>query len=287
MNEKKNLRKSVIFIHGAGQQEKGYSDTLWDILWEKRRENQSTVHHYEMFYYDIFEKTNAKIEKQAQKFKISQILEGLLGTSGLADRIDETLKTTAIKTVSQVLYFLLFIDFQTAVINKFKQTLIKLLKEAEKEGYYPRANEITIISHSLGTVIGYTGLHRILGLQALGLQSGVRVKNFFTLATPLALVAEIGKRLNISPADITGEITKPEEFSATKKITVSNIIKWYSYRHEYDPVASLVPLKGNFLDNPDSPPFVFQEVHRGNVHFFGNYLEQARDFILDKILEEQ
>lgn len=280
-------RKTVIFIHGIGEQIEGYSNPLWDMLWKHNK--AEGVYKYELFYYDIFKMMNEKIqiEEIPKRYGFIKILEEFVKNSELAEHMTQTFTEILKNTVSHVLYFLLIEDSKNAIINKFKKELVKVIKDATKEGVYPPNIEITIISHSLGTVVGYIGLHRIIGEMGLSLRQGVRIKNFFTLATPLGLIKEISGRLGKEIPCITKGIKKPTEWNPAKKIYETNVKNWYSYRHKHDPVASLIPLKDEFLNNTDELPFVFEKIHRGNIHSFDNYIEQARDLISQKILEEK
>jgi hypothetical protein len=280
-------RKAVMFIHGIGQQAEGYSDPLWNTLWQN--ENPGEVHKYELFYYNIFEMMNAKLEidKLVKKYGLVKVLEKIIRTRNSLAHMEKTLTDVLKDTISHVLYFLLVRDAKNAVLNKFKKKLIEIIKDAIEESIYPPDLEITIISHSLGTVVAYMGTHVIIGEAGLGLQDDVRIKNLFTFASPLALIKNVSKKLKLKLTHITDGIKNPVEWNPVKEIDESNIKDWYSYRHKLDPVASLVPLVGEFLDNNDEPPYLFDTVHAGNVHAFENYITQARDLIKNEIKEEE
>lgn len=279
-------RKSVIFIHGIGPQNEGYSDQLWNILWQNR--NPEGIHKYELLYYDVFKKLNEKLEMNdfIKKYGITKILEKIIKTKDISANVEEKLTSALQDTVSHVLYFLAFRDAKNAILNRFKKKLLEVIEDALAEDVYPPDLEIIIVSHSLGTVVAYMGLHTIISEQGLGLQDDLKIKSFFTLASPLSLIKKVSDKLNIALPHITSGIKKPVEWNPVKEINVSNIDDWFSYRHQLDPVASLVPLVGDFLDNEDESPFLFDKIHIDNVHAFSNYTTQARDLIVDEIKEE-
>ncbi|MGB3479298.1 MAG: hypothetical protein WBB67_09070 [bacterium] len=280
-------RKAVLFIHGIGEQIEGYSDPLWNTLWQN--ENPGEVHKYELFYYTIFEIMNAKLEidKLVKKYGLVKVLEKIIRTKNSLAHMEKTLTDVLKDTISHVLYFLLVRDAKNAILTKFKEKLMEIVAEAMAGGIYPPDLEITVISHSLGTVVAYTGLHSIIGEETLGLQDDLRIKNLFTLASPLELIREVSYKLHAELSHITDGIKKPKEWNSVKEMNESNVVNWYSYRHRSDPVASLVPLAGEFLDNEDEPPYVFNKIHQGNVHAFDNYMLQSRNLTKEKILEEQ
>ena len=255
------------------------------ILWKD--ENPGDVHKYELFYYDIFKMMSEKIniEEFTKEYGFVKILEILIKNKNFREQLNQQMTTILRDTVSHVLYFLLCEDAKNAVLNKFKQTLIEVIKAGTENGIYPSKHEITIISHSLGTVVAYMGLYSIIGdKKALGQIR--KIKNLFTLATPLGLIQKVSRKIKIKELPhITKKIEKPAKLHHGKKRRISNIRRWYSYRHKSDPIASLVPFVGTFLGNANEPPFVFDKIHTGNVHAFENYIEQARDVIIDKIKE--
>ncbi len=270
-------RKCALFVHGIGPQDVGYSIPLWQRLWENR--GPDGAHRYELFYYDIFKQMNAKVEadKFVRKYGLTGMLANLVGSSALAGKVSDTLTTTLRDTVSHVLFFALHVDARNAIVNRFRKQLLGIYGDAKAAGIRPRDVKLTIVSHSLGTAVAYLGMHNILVNQALGLSAGIRAKNLFTLASPLALIHEVASRVGLSIRYLSTGIRKPTRGNRT------NIGSWYSYRHERDPVASLVPLSGTFLKHRDEPPYLFNQVHVKSTHAFSNYIIQSRKEIGDLI----
>ncbi len=279
-------RKCVLFVHGIGPQQKGYSDALWDQLWNDRPPDD--VHKYEMFYSDIYETMNTKtdIEKLPRRLGLIGALRQIPVVGALATVADEKLTAFLRDTVSHVLYFTLYQDARIVIVNKFKEKLLELVKDATDAGVYPRRINLTIISHSLGTAVAYLGMHDIIGNPALGLSAGLKARTLFTLASPLALIRDVSARVGMAVPHITGGIIRPRRRNPAKKTYQYNIGNWYSYRDEKDPVASLVPFKAGFLASTDDPPFAFSETHGSSAHAFSNYIEQARDRITSRIAGE-
>jgi len=272
-------RKSVIFVHGIGPQKQGYSDDLWIKLWQNAIPPE--IRKYEVYYYDIFQKLNEKIEidKFTQKYGIENILKGVIKEQSVFDAINDTLKDT----VSHVLYYLLTADAYNAINNKFLYQLNTLVQDGINEGYPPQKHDIVVISHSLGTVVAYCSIYRAMAEPAIGLQDNTRIKALFTLASPLALIKTVGDKLNFKLQYVSGGIDKPKEYDPVMGISIKYLKKWFSYRHNYDPVASLIPLKGDFLDITENPPFIFGQSLGIDVHDFSKYVEQARDNILGQL----
>ena len=279
-------RRSVIFIHGIGPIEEGYSNTLWDVLWQGG--DPGDIHRYEVYYYDIFKKIGEKteIETFIDRCGVLGVVDDFIKNEDMLAVINQTLTTVLKDTISHVLYFLLHEDTRIAIINRFRKILANVIKEGINENIFPGSHEITIISHSLGTVVAYVGLHTVIGEAELGITDGVKIKNLFTLATPLAAIKEICSRVpGINMQFIGGGLKKPQLWNEDEEVNESNIEYWFSYRHQHDPVASLIPIKGNSIDSNDNLPFVFNVVHQKNVHAFENYISQAGDLIRGQIGE--
>lgn len=268
---KMSKRRSIIFIHGIGDQQPGYSEALFDTLVGDNENLRSEILKYEMLYDYVHQEMNAKleIEKLVKKF-----------TDG------KDVKKLAEDTVTHVLYFWMVNDARKWILRLFEQKLLKVVSDGRKAGVPPAKHEISIISHSLGTFIAYEGLHFVIGRNAVGIHDEVHIKNLFTLASPLALIKRINDKLQRATGllAIAEDLKKPVEWNDALNTQISNIERWYSFRHKLDPVASVEVLKGPFLD---ANPFVFKKFHSGaNAHDFNNYMTQFRGFILEKIMEE-
>jgi hypothetical protein len=274
--------KAVMFIHGIGPQPQGYSDALWNVLWQD--EDPERAVKYEVFYYDIFDSINAKLEmdKIMKENRISAVLDTVIKSASTTTMIKEAVTDVLKNTAAHVFYFLMIGDVTYAVLSRFKRKLIDIIEDARAHGCPVQDLGISIVSHSLGTVVAYTGLHAIIGEQGIGLQDDVRIDNLFTLASPLMLIKNVADQLRVQVPYMTNRLDKPREWDPAKKIYASNVRRWFSYRHERDSVASRIPLTGTFLDNIDQTPFRF-DTQVDKVHAFENYLMQARDVIIKNI----
>jgi hypothetical protein len=266
----------VLFVHGIGPQELDYSAGLWNQLWE----NQSPIdaNRRQLYYYDIFETADAKTKMKELAVSVGSVLNGLVVQKWPQAKLDKPLANILEDTVAHVLYFTTMTDVREAITDKFQLEISSIIKDANAKGFYFPNIEITIASHSLGTVVAYLGMHAIVHDAALGLQSDVRVRNLYTLASPLELIRRVGSALSpvASIEHITTGIERPTEVDPTTGKAKSNIRSWYTYRNLPDPVASLAPLRGAFLDGSDDPPFKFLDLAGGNLHGFGTYIQQAR-----------
>jgi hypothetical protein len=268
--------KYVLFVHGIGPQELDYSGQLWAQLWE----NQSPVdvNRRQLYYYDILETAAAKTRMKELAASVGTVLNGLVVQKWPEAKLDKPLADILENTVAHVLYFTTMTDVRKAITDKFQFEISSIIKDANANGFYFPNIEITIASHSLGTVVAYLGMHAMVHDAALGLQSDVRVRNLYTLASPLELIRYVSSAMSpvTSIEHITTGIERPTEVDPTTGKARSNIRKWYTYRNLPDPVASLAPLRGSFLDSSDDSPFRFLDPAGGNVHGFGTYIQQAR-----------
>ena len=272
--------RHVIFIHGIGEQTPGYSTALWKLLQDGRIPGD--VEHHEMFYYDIFQTANAKTElaKLPSQYGLNSLIEKLIADSALAGKVESELQDVLVNTVAHVLHFCLNQDVRNAIIQRFRECLLSVVMEATKQGVSPFDLNITILSHSLGTVIGYLGCHEVLLDPALGLDNGISIKNLYSLASPLEMIGWVAGKVNLTVEYVTDGIKRPIRHNAAIGTDESNVRDWWSYRHQSDPVASLIPLLGDFITNSDVDPFLFNVIHCGGVHSFSNYIEQSKNGII-------
>jgi hypothetical protein len=283
--EKEDLmgNRHVIFIHGIGEQAEGYSKALWQRL--QAAQIPGDVEPHEMFYYDIFQTANAKIEldQLSNRYGLNKLIESRIGDSALAGKVESKLQDVLVNTVSHVLHFCLNPDVRNAIILKLKECLLQVVMEARKQEVSLFDLNITILSHSLGTVVGYLGCHEVLLDPALGLDNGVSFKNLYSLASPLELIDWVAKKVGLSIPHITDGVKKPVRHNVAMNIDESNVNDWWSYRNQSDPVASLIPLLGDFLSNGDVDPFLFSIIHCDGVHSFSNYIEQSKSRIVANV----
>jgi len=277
-------RNSVIFVHGIGPQQVGYSRPLCKALWGD--EPPEDVYTYEVKYDQVFEVANEKgdVSKMVEKYGLSKVFERIAERIG-RDRefVDDMLQTSSDilkNTVSHVLFFLTNQDVSNRILGIFEEKLLDVLDDAQ--GVPAQDHGITVISHSLGTIVAYMGAHRAMNIQGLSLRDGVRIQNLFTLASPLGLIQEVANRLGVlvDLPKYINKISTPGKRGRIRRRFVRYVNTWYSYRHKFDPVASFVPLVDESLDNRDESPYVFGKAEIANVHSFENYVKQARDLIL-------
>ena len=276
--------RHVIFIHGVGEQVKGYSLPLWQRLWAGQDPGDAARH--EVFYYDVFqdEGVKARLVELAARHDIRGRVGRHVAGSELAGAVDPGTLDDLADTVSQVLHFCLDPDVREEIIGRFKDCLRREVIEPEvRQGASPADLRITILGHSLGTVVGYLGCHEVLTDSELGLDRGVRFRNLYTLASPLALLAWVAHEIGLEIPYVTSGLSRPVRHNPATNADEGSILDWWSYRHRSDLVASLDPLRGDFLSNGDVAPFLFDVVHCDSVHAFSNYIEQAKSGITANI----
>jgi hypothetical protein len=265
-----NIR-SVIFIHGIGDQQPGYSESLFDILVNGDDDLKKEINKYEMLYDYVHQKFNGKLE-------IDKLVEKRGGGKNVQKLAEDT--------VTNILYFWMVNDARKWILRLFEQKLLKVITDGKRAGFSPEEHEISIISHSLGTFVAYEALHFVIGRTSVGIHDGVHMKTLFSLASPIALIKKINDKLQRATGllAIAEDIKKPVEWNNAINDTVTNVERWYSFRHELDPVASTLALEGSFLNHE---PFVFNKIHSGcGAHDFRNYITEYREFILREIMED-
>ena len=271
----------VLFIHGIGPQERDYHKPLVRQLWPAGL--PANVKVWSMYYYNVFETVNAKTEMDRQARTAAPIINNLVELAWQDARLEPGIATTLTDTVAHVLYYVSSVDVRARIQNEFQANLVHMLMQAP--GSFARNVEISVISHSLGTVVAYLSLHDIVSDAVLGLQKDVVVKNLYTLATPLELIRAIGSQLPqpLGIPKLTDGLRRPTRLNANGKIE-TNIGNWFSFRHMLDPVASLAALKGRpLLDNDDTAPFSVIDAQVSKLHDFGRYIDQARTEILSHV----
>jgi hypothetical protein len=270
--------KYVLFVHGIGPQTSGYSDKLWDVLWDSMP--KPDIEKRELFYYDSFQTAQAKLQVPTYAALIGQGVNALVAKVWPGVSLAPSVADFVTNTLAHVAYFLAFPQVQNEVLLKFEQSLLDIIADAEAQDVYFPQTEITVVSHSLGTVVSYLAMHRIAPDDTLGISNHVGLKNLYTLATPLELIRRVSSWfpgfLHIN--HITDGISRPIQTVDDSRDT--NIREWFSFRHNWDPVGSLAPLTGQPpLDSPETEPFVFGDVQLTHTHDFDKYMEQAREHI--------
>ncbi len=278
-------RKCVLFVHGIGPQDPGYSDKLWTQLWDGNP--PADVHKYEVLYYDTFAAMNRKveIEENAKKLGLRALVDGVFNNSDLAGKVEDKAVDLLRDTVSHVLYYTLHGEARRDILNKFKKQMVVLVREGRAAGD-PKDIRIVVLSHSLGTVVSYEALHELAGDPDLGRPAGIRIDSLYSLATPLAAVAKVAGLVKKRIAHVTDEISKPARYNEARERTELYVERWYSYREARDPVASTLALEGAFLDNdPGVEPYRFSDTHGFSLHAFGGYIAQAKAQITGQLKE--
>jgi len=270
--------KYVLFVHGIGEQEPGYSDKLWDVLWKDVP--RPDIEKREFFYYDSFQTAEAKLQVPTYATMLGQGVNQLVARLWPGVSLAPAVADFVTNTLAHVAYFLAVPQVQREILDKFEGSLRDIIVDAEAHGVYFPRTQITVVSHSLGTVVSYLTMHRIAPDETLGISNGVGIKNLYTIATPLELIRRVSSWFPgfLHVDHITGGISRPVQTVDNSRDT--NIREWFSYRHSWDPVASLAPLTGQPpLDSPDTEPFVFGDVQLTHTHDFDKYMEQAREHI--------
>lgn len=262
-------KKSVLFVHGVGTSQPGYSEPLIEVLAAADGPLAAGTRWYESAY--DFVNT-----AMAQKVTLigSKLEEGSKDVDGFM--------TTH---VLDVLTFLCMADTRNWITTVIKKDLVDMVKDAHGDGVMQEELEVSIFAHSLGTMVSYETLHQIVGMQAIGAPEGFTVKNFFTMGSPLAFVRKSKDTIPRAGQDsviFRQDIGRPSIMNQFKKKPESNVRAWYNYRNLLDPIASAVPLtpesSNNALSAPDS---TFSRLNDGlNPHSFKNYVtEYATDFM--------
>ena len=269
--------RHVIFIHGIGPVPKGYSDKLWQDM--GKCGDLSEVVSHEMHYSDVFADMNAKITELSSSADVVAWVKNVLGGSALAGQAGDAAAKALRDAVAHVVYFLFLTDPREQVLRKFRAIVKEVLDAVE----YPEDAEITIISHSLGTVVAYAGLWQIVSMQGMGAQDKVRVKDLYSLASPLQMIEDLANIpvVKALPLDLPPFVNQPIARPSVQYDDSGpryNLRDWWCYIQDLDPVAWPVPLKGDFLS---APPVAFSG---GAIHAFETYMRQAQQRIVDRIL---
>jgi hypothetical protein len=226
---------------------------------------------------------NAKTEMDKWAALAAPVLNNLVKLVWPGAQLEPGIEAVLKDTVAHVLYFTTSVDVRTRVLAEFKARLVEILKQAP--GGFCRNIELTVVSHSLGTVVAYLVLHDVVNDPVLGLAKDVVAANLNTLATPVELIRFVGSRLPepLSIPNLTDGLRRPTRTNALGRVE-TNVKHWFSFRHMLDPVASLAVLKGRpLLDNDDTAPFTVLDAQLARVHDFGRYVDQARGEILGQV----
>lgn len=267
-------KKSVVFVHGIGQHDPGYSEPLYVSLSAADSTTVSRTRWYEFDY----DRVSPTLAKKVTEFQEALPLAGR--ETGIWPKIADM-----IVGLGQSLFT---VEFHDWIDNKFRAELMTVARDGLKMGADQSDHDIYFIAHSLGTVVGYEILSAIVGdKDILGVRQGFRVKKLFTLGSPLAFIRQ-NKNLFRNPKNsfhlLSSPIARPwhqDPFTGSK---VTNVLNWHNIRHKRDPVASLIPLDKTNSNNAIDSEFVFDELMGGNnPHDFRNYVQAHAEYFLERI----
>lgn len=176
MNGRNNC---IVWIHGIGETGQGYSKP-WTEALEYYFENSGQTQSYtEVLWSDIFGEDHPALS----------LVETLIETAiHRILQVDPTAVDFDLDAyVNEVVLYLVRPDIHAAVNQKLKAALSNL----------SNCDTISIIAHSMGTVIAYETLQELAGNRP-----GFRLTNFFTLGSPLKhLKLFLGNRPGPRPAN--------------------------------------------------------------------------------------
>jgi hypothetical protein len=278
--------KHVLFVHGIGEQPENYSLPYWNDLWAGVSPVPAT--RWELRYSDVFDKVEAKatLSRLRANQPLKDVIKAIIHDESTAGSISDEIDRDLHESVFHVLCFLTDPAVQGWIHTLFTLKLNDLLRAAAGAKSYPPDVHITIASHSLGTVVAYMGLHKIAADDTLGFPARVIVRNLYSLASPLKLVAEIAGRLGALLPEIpyvTHGISRPRYAGTGRTPGGTTLRQWHVFRHEKDPVASLVPLSPLPLGAVGDSEAEFNEQLGTSIHGFDNYLKKAGQHLRERI----
>ncbi len=268
-------KKSIIFVHGIGDQPETYAAPLVDIL----KNTDPTTVAASRWYAVAYDFVN-----DAMQQKLRPLQEAIQKHDGAQPGAANTTTELLIDLVN----YLGTKDLKSWIDTAYKKVLVEIVLGGLDENVSQREHEIFIICHSLGTVVTYETLHDIVGdPQTLGVAKNFRVKALFTMGSPLAFIK---KNESLIPSFgvsylRTQPIGRPGQANPFTGKVDTNVLDWYNFRQEVDPVASITPLDQKTANGALSEEtFTFKKFHSGaNPHDYGNYVTEYAPFIMEKI----
>jgi hypothetical protein len=266
-------KKSVIFIHGVGLHKPGYAEPLYQTLLSQNSSLVDASRWYELSY----DRADPTLEKKAIDFQkaLPAATEDLRTWPSIGQRLIE-------------IGLLLFTaDFHRWIQKLFQKEMMRVMADGRGSGVNEFEHGIYFVTHSLGSVLAYEFLHNIItDTDSLGWTAGFRVKQFFTLGSPLAFIRH--NRMEFpNPKKYFHLLSQPIARPWTEVAPfgkVSNIQDWANIRHESDPVANLVPLDKINSNNAVTADVAFSELRAGkNPHDFASYLAAQGPLIVNAI----
>lgn len=163
------MQQVILFIHGVGQQQAGYSETLERNMKKELRKfigaEHSDIIYKEVLWAPILQRHQNELWQRVKKgdgkndldmVKMRKFMLGFAGDA-IAYQNDAVGKPT-----------------YDAIHQTISDTLTEVENELDGEGY-----ELTIVAHSLGTVIASNYLY--------DQRAHIKAMNFFTLGSPIAI----------------------------------------------------------------------------------------------------
>lgn len=264
-------RTTIFFVHGIGFQPVQYSKPLYDILYARDPAMVDATRWYEVVYDQANDEMKHKIVELQKRIPTPGSSPGAMDLAAdfLLDLVDYLITNSLYNWINTI----------------FRKALLDALALGNADGVLPGQHRLIVISHSLGTVVSYELLHKIINdAQVPGLSSGVKIQAWLTMGSPLAfikaklpLIPHINFDTFLRDTPI-GRPTMEDPFVGK----VSNVVNWFNYRQKWDPVGSLVPLNQVTANGALSKETsVFEAFHTGpNPHDFANYItEYAGDIM--------
>lgn len=276
-------RTTLIWVHGMGDSQAGFAKELRETLVKgfAGQPGVADIRHEEIVYEDI----NADVSEKIRKcdLAIGDVCGKVtLPMVGSLDRYTDDVKDA----LGDVFPDWLSRGVRLWVFQRFNERILDIVTRARDDDVRPSQHSISLVCHSLGTFITYEYLHWVKDVFRLGV-SGFRLDNVFMLAPVIALMKELrlGAAMNDFDLALNNPFSKPWVVNHATQVPATNMRKWWAYRHKLDPFASIVPLKGQFLDHP---AWTFDAFHAGpNMHAYTNYVTEFRGDILAKVLRPE
>jgi hypothetical protein len=251
------MKVKIICLHGIGYTEKDFATKCKNILVSK--DNVFKNIEFELAYWDDI---SQKIEEYYNiKDNINKIKSFLTSFIPIVDKIAEFLGNS-------ILDLYLFFD-DTEFWHLTEKRLINLFRENIYTKQKDKNIVLCILTHSLGTVIGYTILNKLIRSPLL-LPRNINFDYFLTFATPLGssyIQRRVKAILNNKPG------LAKTGFSPKKPLIVKN---WINFKNIKDPICSNSALP--LIDLPILNWELSERDNKGNPRFTENIvLDFAKD----------
>lgn len=265
-------RKTVLFVHGIGIQPAGFSEPLYKILHGTDPATADATRWHEIAYERASDLMKQKLVE----------LQQFIPAPGKPPAAKEVVA----EMVTDLVSYLGTESLYDWINNLGRKALMDALQQGIQSGVLPEKHQLFIIAHSLGTVVSYELFHTIVNdPQVPGLSSGVKIRAYLTMGSPLAFI-----KANQAKIPTLNHDAFLRRFALGRPWLLNpfgeqetNVSDWFNYRHSLDPVASLVPVDQNSAnDELSRETSVFEAFHAGlNAHDFSNYITEYRTEIMN------